>query len=93
MIRSATPIEYCVSDLIDAQVQSKFATLAVVVVYHAADFPQWLETVGLPAPGSESLLFFCFEDVDEAIYFCDSIPDSRPFATVYHGGVLVHENT
>jgi hypothetical protein len=85
-------------DLVAAWLHRYYPNLPCVVIYNPIDtdssygwckqnIPNMFDHIG------DDILVVLFADRDRAIEYCESIPDSAPYAVVWYGGEPIYENT
>jgi len=92
----ATYLNY--HNLVDEYVKLKYPDKIIVVLcdvfYHTGSYTI-LSVLGLSFTeiSTTDYAFVEFETEEEAIDFCNKIPDSQPYAVVFRNGKAIHENT
>jgi len=87
------------SDLLKFYIKAKYPTTNVVVLHYSTTITtgDWLSAATAIDEeyeyDSEDYLLLIYEDIEEALEVCDSVPNSRPYTMVFENGECVSENT
>lgn len=58
---------------------------------HVGEWDVDIQTISIQA--AFGYVLFEFDTEDDAIDFCNNVPDSKPYCVVFSEGITVHENT